>query len=466
MECFQKESISECLMGIAEEGHIHEEDYKEYVEFCSIEHLKRIFLDGSQYVSLQYRRVLDGEYRWISMEVVRSTEYREDNQQVVMYVRDINDDYIKLLQMAMCHTLDSVGIVSANVSQGICLSFTGKKEELEGQEGQSVDSYIEMLSKMIPVDELRKNFCQKFSQKNMLKTFHEGKADISMDIAFACSKEAQISVLRVNVDMARNSFSKEIEAVLHFTDITAGYLVENVPQKIYQKNYENIIIIDANRKQMIKTDVLSSVLSEYLKREELYEGWTSYDSQKDVVDSEREKFKKCVELSAIEEGLFKDKQYSFTVHEIDETGEVRLKRYFYIYVDKRLNIIVGAREDITEFSEKDVLTGGYNRRGFIRNTKHFLNAASDRTQYAVLFFNIKNFKAVNELFGVENGDAVLQNIYKTLKYSRLAPMIVARVESDHFVCLINKKNLDFAELTKVCKNKFCKDGKRMNLIIR
>ncbi|MFR9000762.1 MAG: diguanylate cyclase domain-containing protein [Anaerobutyricum soehngenii] len=58
-----------------------------------------------------------------------------------------------------------------------------------------------------------------------------------------------------------------------------------------------------------------------------------------------------------------------------------------------------------------------------------------------MFFNIKNFKAVNELFGVENGDAVLQNIYKTLKYSRLAPMIAARVESDHFVCLIDKKNL-------------------------
>lgn len=78
-----------------------------------------------------------------------------------------------------------------------------------------------------------------------------------------------------------------------------------------------------------------------------------------------------MELSAIEEGLCKDKQYSFTVHEIDETGEVRLKRYSYIYVDKRLNIIVGVREDITEFSEKDVLVGGYNRRGFIRNTERF-----------------------------------------------------------------------------------------------
>ena len=31
-------------------------------------------------------------------------------------------------------------------------------------------------------------------------------------------------------------------------------------------------------------------------------------------------------------------------------------------IDERVDIIVGAREDITEFSEKDVLTGGYNRR--------------------------------------------------------------------------------------------------------
>ena len=465
-ECFQKESISECLMGLVEEGHIHEADCKEYVEFCSIEHLKQFFLEGNKYASIQYRRVLDGEYRWISMEIVRSTEYREDNQQVVMYVRDINDDYIKLLQIAMCHTLDSIGVMSANISQGICLSFTGKKKELEGCKGQSVDSYVEMIGKMIPVQEVRKSFCQKFSQKNMLKMFDEGKVTFSMKIVFASSAEEQISVLRVNVDMARNSFSKEIEAVVHFTDITVGYLVENVPQKIYQKNYENIIIIDAKRKKMIKTDVLSSVLLECLKKEEAYEGWISYDSQKKVVDNECEKFKKCVELSTIEAGLCKDKQYSFTVHEMDETGEVRLKRYSYIYIDKRLNIIVGAREDITELSENDVLTGGYNRRGFIRNTERFLNSVSDKTQYAVLFFNIRNFKAVNELFGVDSGDVVLQNIFRVLKHSKLQPLITARIESDHFVCLIDKRNLDFTVLTQVCENKFSKDGKRMNLIIR
>lgn len=465
-ELYQKESISACLKDVAEKGYIHEEDYKEYTEFCSLEHLKKIFLDGSQYASLQYRRVLEGQYRWVSMEIVRSTEYREDNQQVVMYIRDINDDYLKLLQIAMCHTLDSVGIVSANISQGICLSFAGRRDELECQSEESIDTYIQRVSEMIPMPESREHFCQMFSQQNMLRLFTEGTASLSMEAAFFYSEEQQPCVLRINVDMACNSFSREIEGVLHFTDITVAYLIENVPQKIYQKDYENIIIIDAKREKMIKTDVLSSVISDYLKKEEAYEGYRSYSSHRAVVESERERFKKCVELSTIKEGLRKDKQYFFTIHETDKTGEVRLKRYSYIYIDERVDIIVGAREDITEFSEKDVLTGGYNRRGFIRITERLLNEVPDRTKYAVLFFNVKNFKAVNELFGVESGDVVLQNIFRTLTHSKLSPVITARVESDHFVCLVENKNLDFEELTSVCDNKFVKDGKCMNLIIR
>ena len=95
-----------------------------------------------------------------------------------------------------------------------------------------------------------------------------------------------------------------------------------------------------------------------------------------------------------------------------------------------------------------------------------MNEVPDRTKYAVLFFNVKNFKAVNELFGVESGDVVLQNIFRTLTHSKLSPVITARVESDHFVCLVENKNLDFEELTSVCDNKFVKDGKCMNLIIR
>lgn len=42
---------------------------------------------------------------------------------------------------------------------------------------------------------------------------------------------------------------------------------------------------------MIKTDVLSSVISDYLKKEEAYEGYRSYSSHRAVVESEREGLK-------------------------------------------------------------------------------------------------------------------------------------------------------------------------------
>ena len=69
-----------------------------------------------------------------------------------------------------------------------------------------------------------------------------------------------------------------------------------------------------------------------------------------------------------------------------------------------MTFIVATVEDITEKFEQDILTGGYNRQGFIRHVERILKESEDRTGYAVVFFDIKNFKAVNELFGTEIGD--------------------------------------------------------------
>ena len=62
----------------------------------------------------------------------------------------------------------------------------------------------------------------------------------------------------------------------------------------------------------------------------------------------------------------------------------------------------------------------------------------------MLYFNVRNFKAVNELFGIDTGDSVLRTIYKNLRSSSLKPCVVARVEADQFTCLVEKKIPDFA----------------------
>ena len=115
---------------------------------------------------------------------------------------------------------------------------------------------------------------------------------------------------------------------------------------------------------------------------------------------------------------------------------------------------------------RDHLTGIYNRKGFIRMTERVLAHCKDRMDYAVLFFNFRNFKAINELFGTAGGDAILIQFAEKLQNSFLQPVISARVDSDHFVCLVKKENLDLEQLSSFCEHLHEQDGRKMWILRR
>ena len=150
-----------------------------------------------------------------------------------------------------------------------------------------------------------------------------------------------------------------------------------------------------------------------------------------------ERLRRYMDMPTVCRELDENERYSFTIHQMNEDGEKRLKEYNYMYLFKELGIILAVTEDITELTGKDVLTGGYNRQGFIHNTENIFRNCRNKPGYAVLYFNLRNFKAVNELFGIDTGDKVLRMIYKNLKFSSLKPCVVARVEADQFTCLID-----------------------------
>lgn len=111
----------------------------------------------------------------------------------------------------------------------------------------------------------------------------------------------------------------------------------------------------------------------------------------------------------------------------------------------------------------DSLTGGLNRKGFIRQVKNFFQSNVDKTQYEILFFDIKEFKAVNELTGLENGDKVLRRFYNKLIYSEIQPLAVARMESDHFVCLAKRQDDEYKYLDELCNQTFEQNGKTFQI---
>ena len=75
--------------------------------------------------------------------MICSEEYQPDNQVVMLYVKDINDDYLKQLDEVMRKTTDSLGTVTVNVSEGCCVScavkdksmnMAGEKERLKQEQ--------------------------------------------------------------------------------------------------------------------------------------------------------------------------------------------------------------------------------------------------------------------------------------------------------------------------------------------
>lgn len=91
--------------------------------------------------------------------------------------------------------------------------------------------------------------------------------------------------------------------------------------------------------------------------------------------------------------------------------------------------------------------------------ERILKESEDRTGYAVVFFDIKNFKAVNELFGTEIGDMMLRKVYEDVRKSELKPLVSAREDADHFICLVERKNLDLDMLTGMCQKKLTREEK-------
>lgn len=117
---------------------------------------------------------------------------------------------------------------------------------------------------------------------------------------------------------------------------------------------------------------------------------------------------------------------------------------------------------IIEMYEKDMLTGGINRQGFIHKVKPILTNCGDE-ELAFVFFDIKGFKGINELLGIEGSDKVLRYFHKILNESNLKPIALSRIEADHFVCLVKQDNIDFEEITRLCKSNYSYNGKMMTI---
>ena len=459
-------SISGRLSRLAQMGYVHEEDLEEYLQYCNIDWIKAQFASGKERIGLHYRRNVHGEFKWVSMEMIRSTEYSKNSQVVLIYVRDLNDDYLKQLDVVMRRSNDSIGMVSINVTKGICMTSAVRKLPMNLLDNmESIDSYIRRLSQYLIHDTQKKLLLSLFNSENLLKSFEAGQTTVSIDMSMIDHENEDIHVIRASLEMVHNSVVDDVEGILQFMDITGIFLSEKMTSMLYQKNFDHVMVIDAGKR------LLTCDTPEHLNTYNYHKERVDYDTymkevlSESVPQKEKEIFERSTALSMVCEQLKNEERYSFTIHQ-KENGEKRLKNYTYLYLNKEYQMLIGAVEDITELSGKDVVTSGYNRQGFMRQAKLALKKSGCPENYAILYFNIRNFKSVNELFGIEVGDMILREIYKLIENSDLHPVLTARVEADHFACLIEKKNLIYSEIDRLCEQKISENHKVISIYQR
>ncbi len=117
-------------------------------------------------------------------------------------------------------------------------------------------------------------------------------------------------------------------------------------------------------------------------------------------------------------------------------------------------------------SYQDILTGCYNRNGFIQVTEKFIQKTEDVTKYSMLFYDIKNFKAINTIMGSAGGDYVLKYLSQGIQNCGLNPLFIARLEADHFICLAERANIDYTAMMEGNGNIFEFNGHELQIRFR
>lgn len=458
--------IYERLQGFAWKGYIHEEDKQEFLKFCKKEYILKKFDEGNSELTFQYRRKIGNSFHWMSIEFYRSTEYTDDHKAVLLCVRKINDDYLKQLDALRRKTDGIVGIVSINVTKGICVAGSSNRKELNLLDGREyINDYIQRVSTIAIREHEAVALRQIVNQKHLLEVFANDERVISVDASIYDEKNEEPVKIRCTVEMLRNSLSGDVEGLLYFSNITAQYLMEQMTKLLYQRNFDSVLILDAKKKCLMTDTPESLGNGRFSKDSSPYEEYIETVLLKDVSEKDFATLRRKASLERIIDVLKMKECYSFVSRRM-EKGEWRLKEHSFALLNEEYQLYLGAVEDITEISRKDSLTSGLNRQGFIVNVDKILQRNESWEDYAILFFDAHNFKGINDLFGMPVGDLALREIYRRLSESVLNPLMTARIGSDHFACLVEKKQVEDASLREVCKLSFAEKNRTVPVSLR
>lgn len=115
----------------------------------------------------------------------------------------------------------------------------------------------------------------------------------------------------------------------------------------------------------------------------------------------------------------------------------------------------------------DVLTDLPNRRSFNEQfERHFLLSRRNGKPVSLLFFDVDNFKRINDIYGHQKGDAVLERIGALLKQNLRQSDLVARWGGEEFAMLFIDTALEDATMIAEKIRKHMEDDNGLRALVK
>ena len=166
-----------------------------------------------------------------------------------------------------------------------------------------------------------------------------------------------------------------------------------------------------------------------------------------VVEKERQALLDQMNPDLIDEEVKTLGSYSRTVH--TEKGGIRRALDIRIRpVEEDYSMGICIIQDITEMIDRDWMTDILSRTGFLRDADKCIRSLDLSQGYSLVYTNIRGFKTINDLFGEESGDLVIFMVRDRIK-EVLEPLLIGRLDSDHFVAIVKNDHLKTSRLRKL-----------------
>ena len=187
-------------------------------------------------------------------------------------------------------------------------------------------------------------------------------------------------------------------------------------------------------------------------------------TEKLIVDEEKDAFMVQIQLPFLLDEINRMGSYVRTIH-IDTLAGIKAESLRIKQIAGYDNRFLICLTDITLILDRDWMTDEYSRSGFLAKTEQLLKQPEYQQGYSIVYSNIQGFKAINDILGTQSGDMVIF-MERDALINALDPVLIARLESDHFALLTKTENITEEAMNKLSHLCYTQGTKRLPMLIR